>query len=119
MELQRQEYPAMMVGVHDGMYTNKVDVRAGHLTAQCSGERTQRSVAAGHEAQCRCSGLASGECGLERNLNVGSSPKGQERRRIEEAYVQSLRKLARKQPPDESSNLGCVQDNVVQTCARR
>ncbi|KAJ4347162.1 Suppressor of Profilin deletion [Didymosphaeria variabile] len=30
----------------------------------------------------------------------------QERRRVEEAYVQGLRKLANKRPPDESSDLG-------------
>ncbi|KAI9759604.1 MAG: hypothetical protein M1835_000338 [Candelina submexicana] len=31
---------------------------------------------------------------------------GKERRRVEEAYVSGLRKLARKQPPDEASELG-------------
>lgn len=30
----------------------------------------------------------------------------QERRRVEEAYVQGLRKLANKRPPDESSDMG-------------
>ncbi|KAI9783938.1 MAG: hypothetical protein M1839_002883 [Geoglossum umbratile] len=30
----------------------------------------------------------------------------QERRRVEESYVQGLKKLARKQPPDETSDLG-------------
>ncbi len=30
----------------------------------------------------------------------------QERRKVEDLYVQGLRKLARRQPPDESSELG-------------
>jgi hypothetical protein len=30
----------------------------------------------------------------------------QERRRVEELYVQGLRKLANRHPPDESSDLG-------------
>lgn len=30
----------------------------------------------------------------------------QERRRVEELYVQGLRKLANKHPPDEASDLG-------------
>lgn len=30
----------------------------------------------------------------------------QERRRVEEVYVQGLRKLANKHPPDDSSDLG-------------
>lgn len=34
------------------------------------------------------------------------SSRQQERRRVEEAYVQGLRKLASKRPPDESSDLG-------------
>jgi hypothetical protein len=30
----------------------------------------------------------------------------QERRRVEEQYIQGLRKLANRHPPDESSDLG-------------
>lgn len=33
----------------------------------------------------------------------------QERRRVEEQYVQGLRKLANRHPPDESSELGYAQ----------
>ncbi|PVI00492.1 hypothetical protein DM02DRAFT_614252 [Periconia macrospinosa] len=40
------------------------------------------------------------------DLNVHIADWLQERRRVEEAYVQGLRKLANKHPPDESSNLG-------------
>jgi hypothetical protein len=32
----------------------------------------------------------------------------QERRRVEEQYVQGLRKLANRHPPDESSDLGYI-----------
>jgi hypothetical protein len=38
----------------------------------------------------------------------------QERRRVEEQYVQSLRKLANRHPPDESSELGYAQQELVQ-----
>ena len=43
----------------------------------------------------------------------------QERRRVEEAYITGLRKLARKQPPDESSNLGCAFLSAVTTRVKR
>ncbi|KAF2455241.1 Muniscin C-terminal mu homology domain-containing protein [Lineolata rhizophorae] len=39
-------------------------------------------------------------------LNTDVADWLQERRRIEEGYAQALRKLSRKQPPDESSELG-------------
>ncbi|KAF1973412.1 hypothetical protein BU23DRAFT_554400 [Bimuria novae-zelandiae CBS 107.79] len=39
-------------------------------------------------------------------VNVQIADWLQERRRVEEAYVQGLRKLANKRPPDESSDLG-------------
>ena len=38
----------------------------------------------------------------------------QERRRVEEQYVQGLRKLANRHPPDESSDLGYMLYSVVQ-----
>lgn len=37
----------------------------------------------------------------------------QERRRVEEAYVQGLRKLANRHPPDESSDMGYVGAGLV------
>jgi hypothetical protein len=39
----------------------------------------------------------------------------QERRRVEEQYVQGLRKLANRHPPDESSELGYAQQERVQS----
>jgi hypothetical protein len=39
----------------------------------------------------------------------------QERRRVEELYVQGLRKLANRHPPDESSDLGYAVSRHVQS----
>ena len=36
----------------------------------------------------------------------GELTRAQERRRVEELYVQGLRKLANRHPPDDSSDLG-------------
>ncbi|KAF1981192.1 hypothetical protein K402DRAFT_342919 [Aulographum hederae CBS 113979] len=72
MELQRQEYPAMMATLPPGQAVAVLMERIKHVS----------------------------------KVNSDVADWLQERRRIEEAYVQGLRKLARKPIPDDSVDLG-------------
>ncbi|KAJ9659002.1 hypothetical protein H2201_007524 [Coniosporium apollinis] len=72
MELQRQEYPAMLAALQPGQAVAVLQERVKQVN----------------------------------KLNTDIADWLQERRRIEETYVRDLRKLARRQPPDESSELG-------------
>lgn len=77
---------------------------AGRAAAAAGRRRPQWAHEACQRPQCPHRRLAPGACGPPANRCRSSCC--QERRRVEEAYVQGLRKLANKRPPDDSSDLG-------------
>jgi hypothetical protein len=103
MELQRKEYPGLLVRRLCRPELQLLTA-VGCAAAAAGRRRPQWAHEARQPAQCAHCRLAAGAC-PSRAPQCGSSWQ-QERRRVEDAYVQGLRKLASKRPPDDSSDLG-------------
>jgi hypothetical protein len=114
MELQRKEYPALLVSC---LRASARPTAPSLLLTHCPDlpiappgrQRPQRAHEACRPAElahCRLAAGASDSppCPYPPPRHVLTTP--QERRRVEELYVQGLRKLANRHPPDESSDLG-------------